>query len=94
MELGFVYACLNGYLDIVRLLLARGVNISAQDGQGQSGLHYALLSGNIEMLRLLLAHGASLELQNMWGGSVLGQVTWGVRASWRFRRDLYPDRAT
>ena len=73
-----VYACLYGRTEIARFLLECGVDVSAQDGHGQSGLHYAALGGNLEILQLLIAHGAPLELKNVWGGTALGQATWGV----------------
>ena len=77
-RLALVYACLYGRTEIVRLLLECGIDVSAQDGHGQSGLHYAALGGYLDILRVLIAHGAPLELKNVWGGTALGQATWGV----------------
>jgi ankyrin repeat protein len=77
-SLALVYACLYGRGEVARFLLECGVDVSAQDGHGQSGLHYAALGGYLDILNLLIAHGAPLELKNVWGGTALGQATWGV----------------
>jgi len=77
-RLALVYACLYGHTDVVGYLLERGVEVSAQDGHGQSGLHYAALGGYLDILKLLISHGAPLELKNAWGGTALGQATWAV----------------
>lgn len=78
VEQGFVYACLYGRYDTVRLLLDRGVDTAATEGHGQTGLHYAALGGHLDLVRLLLDRGAPLEARNVWGGTVLGQATWTV----------------
>jgi ankyrin repeat protein len=77
-RLAMVYACLYGRNEVVRFLLEHGVDVSAQDGHGQSGLHYAALCGNLDLLKLLITHGAPLELKNVWGGTPFGQATWAV----------------
>jgi ankyrin repeat protein len=77
-RLALVYACLYGRVEVVRFLVERGVDVSAQDGHGQSGLHYAALGGYLDILELLIRHGAPLELENAWGGTPLGQATWAV----------------
>jgi hypothetical protein len=78
LGLGLVYACLYGRREIAQCLLECGVDVAAQDGHGQSGLHYAALGGYLDILQLLIAHGAPLEVKNIWGGTALGQATWGV----------------
>jgi len=77
-HLASVYASLCGRSEVVRFLLESRVDVSAQDGHGQSALHYAALGGYVDMIKLLIARGAPLELKNVWGGTVLGQATWGV----------------
>jgi hypothetical protein len=76
--LALVYACLYGRREIAQYLLEYGVDVAAQDGHGQSGLHYAALGGYLDILKLLIEHGAPLEAKNVWGGTPLGQATWGV----------------
>ena len=46
------------HVDIVQMLLARGANPSARQGEGFTPLHAAAENGQVEMIQLLLAHGA------------------------------------
>jgi ankyrin repeat protein len=78
LGLALVYACLYGRREIAQYLLEYGADVAAQDGHGQSGLHYAALGGYLDILQLLIEHRAPLEAKNVWGGTPLGQATWGV----------------
>jgi hypothetical protein len=51
------------YLEIARLLLARGadVNATAKCEMGESALMYAAMAANVEMVKTLLAHGADAK---------------------------------
>jgi ankyrin repeat protein len=51
------------YLEIARLLLARGadVNVIAKCDMGESALMYAAMAANVEMVKTLLAHGADAK---------------------------------
>jgi hypothetical protein len=62
-----------GNLEIVRLLLARGVNVNAENGNGQTPMRIAISHENIEdaitieIVRLLLTHGANVNVRDRDG---------------------------
>ncbi len=76
MELGFLWACEYGRNDVVNFLLDRGVEITAQEKTGLTGLHWAVVGCQLETVQLLLRRGAPLELENIYGGTALGQAYW------------------
>ena len=74
----FRYACGYGANRVVEFLLARGVDLSEQSGDGQTGTHYAVIFGRLDTLKLLLKHHPPLEAKNTYGGTVLGQALWSA----------------
>jgi ankyrin repeat protein len=56
-------ASTDDYLDIARMLLARGVdvNVVARCDVGESALMYAAMAANVEMVKTLLLQGAAVE---------------------------------
>jgi ankyrin repeat protein len=88
MQRGFLWACEYGRNDVIDFLLQRrrivegvsGTNIDmeAQAGTGQTGLHWSVIGGQCETIKLLIAHGASLEAKNSYGGTALGQALWSA----------------
>jgi ankyrin repeat protein len=78
MTSGFLRACAYGRNDVVEFLLQRGVDVSAHQNDGQSGLHWAAIGGQMETIKLLLERRAPLEMKNMYGGTVLGQTLWSA----------------
>lgn len=68
-------ACAFGRDEVVALLLRKGVDPNAGDGE-LSALHVAAAYGRMDLVRLLLRHGASLEARNRYGGTVLGGTMW------------------
>ncbi|KAJ3099705.1 hypothetical protein HDU96_010588 [Phlyctochytrium bullatum] len=50
-------AAKHGHMQAVRLLLANGANILAQDNRGWTPLHFAVSGGHIQLARLLLLKG-------------------------------------
>ena len=76
LEKAFVFACGRGRTAAAELLLDRGVDIAALDGQ--TGLHLAIHSAHLETVRFLLARRAPLELKNRYGGTALGQALWSA----------------
>jgi ankyrin repeat protein len=54
------------YLEIARMLLARGVdvNVVAKCEVGESALMYAAIAANVEMVKTLLVHGADVEKES------------------------------
>jgi ankyrin repeat protein len=75
---GFIYACQYGHYFVAEFLLDQGVDLTAQAGGGQTGLHRATIGGHVEIVKLLLRYNAPLEVKNMFGGTVLGQALWSA----------------
>jgi ankyrin repeat protein len=78
MQSGFAAACEYGRKNVVEFLLDKGIDLQAGENSGQTVLHLAAHRGQLEIIRLLLKQGALLEARNVYGGTVLGQVTWSV----------------
>jgi len=78
MQTAFRWACEFARTPVIACLLDQGVDLLAQNGNGQTGLHLAALAGSMEAVRLLIARGAPLEIENAWGGTVLGNVLWAT----------------
>jgi palmitoyltransferase len=56
------WACLENYLDIVRILVQRGANLDAATIQeGHTPLAWACIRGHIKVLLFLIVNGANLE---------------------------------
>ena len=64
-------AAANGFLDVVRALLAAGANVEAKDHNGRTVLFYAASMGHLDIVRELLAAGADVEAKNNYGDTVL-----------------------
>lgn len=75
---GFLWACQFGRNRVVEFLIARGVDLSARDHNGQTGLHHAAMGAQVETVRLLVKNNAPLEVKNNYGGTVLGQALWSA----------------
>ncbi|KAH8983027.1 ankyrin repeat-containing domain protein [Lactarius akahatsu] len=58
-------------IDIVQLLLERGVDVNAQDLHNDTPLHLASKFGELEIARVLLTHGASPSAANLQGRTPL-----------------------
>jgi hypothetical protein len=71
LERALVWACAYGRNDVVRFLLARGVDPAATDTNGMTGLHWAAAKAHPEIVTMLIRRGAPLETKNRWGGTVL-----------------------
>ena len=78
LEEGFILACLYGQTSVAEFLLEKGVDLAAGANVGQTGLHYATHAGHLDTVKMLLERKAPLEVLNVYGGTVLGQVTWSV----------------
>ena len=64
-------ACKNGNIDLVKLLLAHGADVNAEDGNGDSPLLWASSRGDTEIVKLLLVHGADVNIKNNNGETSL-----------------------
>jgi ankyrin repeat protein len=71
IELAFVWACKLARVPVAELLLDRGVDPAASDGDQMTALHWAAANGAMELIRRLVERGAPLEVENTWGGTVL-----------------------
>lgn len=63
-----------GDLDMVNLLLQKGVNTNIRDKIGWTALMYAVEKGYVEIVKSLLNHGASIEIKDNSGKSVMFQL--------------------
>ena len=66
-----------GSIPVARLLLENGINVNAEDKDGDSPLHSASYSGNLEIARVLLHHGANANVKNDRGETPLHRVSQG-----------------
>jgi ankyrin repeat protein len=61
----------NDHSEMVVLLLDRGANVNATDGDYDTPLHLALREKNVRMARILIARGAKVNLRNGDGDTPL-----------------------
>lgn len=64
-------------LDVVRLVLRHGGQVSLRDKQGLTPLHFAAWEGDEEVARELIAAGADLQALDATGSSILHYVARG-----------------
>ena len=75
-------ACLNGHVEVARLLLDKGAEVDRADEDGWTPLYAACLGGEVDAARLLLERGANGEIEIAVGG------WWDPRAWARSRTPL------
>ena len=59
-------ACLNGYYEIVELLIEKGANVNFPDALDNTPLHKACEGFHLEIVELLLKHGAQKKVMNAY----------------------------
>ena len=57
----------DGYREIIKLLLSKGIDINVRDEAGNTPLHKAVLNGELESVRLLLSRGADINARDDQG---------------------------
>jgi len=83
------WAADNGHIDIVKILIAKGVDVNARDrdGRGNSALICAVWSVDVPMVRLLIKNGADANVGNSnW--TPLMTAAWAMGTSNRTKRDV------
>ncbi len=58
------FACNGNFIDIIRLLLANGADITAKDVDGDTPLHWAAYAGHTGIATVLIERGAPVEALN------------------------------
>ena len=61
----------NGYLEVARVLVERGADVTAQDKDGSTPLHVASRWDHLDLARLLVERGADMTVQDMYGSTPL-----------------------
>ena len=74
-------AAYNGHLAICRLLLDKGAQLEARNGNGNTPLHYAADHGHVEIVRLLCDRGADVEARSNGGWRPLHDAAWNGHIS-------------
>ena len=74
LERALIMAARYGRDEVVRYLVASGVDVAASDGM--TALHWAAGGGHLDMMKLLIERGAPLEKKNVYGGTVLDSTLW------------------
>ncbi|HXP91086.1 MAG TPA: ankyrin repeat domain-containing protein [Fibrobacteria bacterium] len=64
-------AAMNGKVDILTILIARGANVNGQDDQGITPLMLAARDGHVDAVQALVAQGAKIEVQDKLGENAL-----------------------
>ncbi|GBN29124.1 Ankyrin-3 [Araneus ventricosus] len=65
-----LYAVINNHCEIARLLISKGANVNAQNGEGMTALHWIAERDNVEMLQILLNGGADVSIRDKTNRSV------------------------
>ena len=66
-----VFAIIRNRIEIIELLLERGLNANLQNKHGETALMYAVSNNRVEIAKLLIANGANVNAQDSAGGTAL-----------------------
>lgn len=65
------WAALRGQIEVLRVLLSRGVKVNAKNRRGRTPLSWASQSGRLDSVVLLLGYGADANLKDRYGKTAL-----------------------
>jgi len=69
-----IEASKNGHIEIVKVMIEKGLDINTLDDVGYTALSYAALNGYLDVVDLLIEYGADVNVTNHWGGNALVQA--------------------
>ena len=64
-----------GHVDVARMLVEHGADVSAQDKYGWTPLHWASTKGQGDVARMLVEHGADVSAQDEYGWTPLHRAS-------------------
>ena len=70
-----LWACQNGHLNVVKILLQNNANLFATSDCGHTALHFAVQSGEVELVEMLVKKGLDIDGQNKENPNVFVKVT-------------------
>jgi ankyrin repeat protein len=56
------FACIDGNIDIVKVLLENGVDVNLTNASGQTPLHVACSKGHTDVVQLLIDSGVRVDV--------------------------------
>ena len=76
-----INAAMNGQLETVKAMLARGVPVDAKDNYGYTALMWGAGNGHLEVVRYLVEHAkANVEVKNKYGNTALDiAISWNKK---------------
>lgn len=79
LQMGFLWACMYGWEDVVVFLLEHGADVRDPAETGATSLHWAAGGAHLGIVKRLLLAGSPLEEVNRWGGTVLEHAGHGLQ---------------
>ncbi len=70
-------AARNNQLEMVKLLINKGLNVNAVNQAGNTPLHLSVFSGSYVLVAFLFEHGADYQIRNQRGRTALEYVSYG-----------------
>ena len=70
METSLYTACIDGYLNIVKLFIESGADVNIKDKNGITLLHLSCYNGHLNIVKLLIENGANV----MIGVNAFGRI--------------------